>query len=111
VDFKMNAERVRAHPSRNLTAKWKRDLSLPFLYKHAVRGRAVNDVIVLGSCRILTGSADATIMEAIYLLPAQLTVALPFMIISLCRLVITINAMALLLWEGETKGKISERGW
>ena len=42
------------YPSRNLANRWHRDLSFPFLYKHAIRGQAVNDVIVAGSFGLLS---------------------------------------------------------
>jgi hypothetical protein len=41
------------YPSRNLTARW-HTIPSPFLYKHAIRGQAVNDVIVAGSFGLLS---------------------------------------------------------
>lgn len=42
------------YPSRNLDVPWKRDVSFPQLYKHAIRGQAVNDVVVAGSFGLLS---------------------------------------------------------
>ena len=41
------------YPSRNLADRWHR-IPSPFLYKHAIRGQAVNDVIVAGSFGLLS---------------------------------------------------------
>jgi hypothetical protein len=41
------------YPSRNLADRWKA-ITSPLLYKHAIRGQAVNDVIVAGSFGLLS---------------------------------------------------------